>query len=69
MALLSQAEFKRRYRSVRGPDKANAELPFGSSAILGSFVASGVTCDGIAEEARTRGFAAPAFAGWALVEV
>jgi hypothetical protein len=32
-------------------------------------VASEVTCAGVAEEARTRGFAAPAFAGWALVEV
>jgi hypothetical protein len=36
---------------------------------LGSFVASEVTCAGVAEDARTRGFAAPAFAGWALVEV
>jgi hypothetical protein len=35
----------------------------GSSAILGSFEASSV-----AEEARTRGFAAPAFAGCAFVE-
>src|SRR3989442_14102739 len=33
---------------------------------LGSFVA---ICGGVAEETRTRGFAAPAFAGWALVEV
>src|SRR5437899_858642 len=38
--------------------------PFGGSAILGSFVA----CEaGVAEEARTRGFAPPAFAGFASV--
>jgi len=49
------------------PDSTNAHLPFGSSAILGSFVAS--LPAGVAEEARTRGFATPAFAGWALVEV
>jgi hypothetical protein len=40
---------------------------FGSSAVLGSF--GGVLESGVAEEARTRGFAAPAFAGCALVEV
>jgi hypothetical protein len=27
-----------------------------------------VACACVAEEARTRGFAAPAFAGWALIE-
>ena len=41
-----------------GPDKTNADLPFGSSAILGSLVASEGACAGVAEEARTRGFAA-----------
>ena len=54
---------------ITGPDNPNAERPFGSSAILGAFVASEVGYAGVAEEARTRGFAAPAFAGWALVEV
>ena len=39
---------------------------FGSSAVVGPFVAS---LEGVAEEARTRGFAAPAFAGCAFVEV
>ena len=38
--------------------------PFGSSAIVGSFVACE---DGVAEEARTRGFAPPAFTGFAFV--
>ena len=37
--------------------------PFGNPAVLGSFVA-GI----VAEEARTRGFAAPAFAGCAFIE-
>ena len=37
---------------------------FGSSAVSGSFVAGYV-----AEETRTRGFAAPAFAGCAFVGV
>jgi hypothetical protein len=55
-------------RDVSGPDNTNAELPFGSSAILGSFVASVAACAGVAEEARTRGFATPAFAGLAFVE-
>ena len=36
----------------------------GSSAILGTFVASGA---GVAEEARTRGFAPPALAGFAFL--
>ncbi len=40
--------------------------PFGGSAVLGSFVASGESQSGVAEEARTRGFAAPAFAECAL---
>jgi hypothetical protein len=44
---------------------ADAALPFGCSAVVGSFVAS---TEGVAEEARTRGFAAPAFAGCAFVE-
>src|SRR5206468_4070695 len=48
-----------------GPDNANADLPFSSSAILGSFVAS--AAGRVAEETRTRGFAAPAFAGCALI--
>ena len=39
---------------------------FGSSAVVGSFVASDA---GVGEEARTRGFAAPAFAGCALSRV
>jgi hypothetical protein len=43
-------------------------VPFGSSAIVGSFLASGETQSGVAEEARTRGFAAPALAGCAFVE-
>jgi hypothetical protein len=37
-------------------------LPSSSSAIFGSFVASSV-----AEEARTRGFAPPAFAEFAFI--
>jgi hypothetical protein len=44
---------------------ADAALPFGGSAVVGSFVAS---TEDVAEEARTRGFAAPAFAGCAFVE-
>ena len=47
--------------------KADAEPPFGSSAVSGSFVASAGIPYGVAEEARTRGFAAPAFAGCAFV--
>jgi hypothetical protein len=43
----------------------SAEHHFGSSAVVGPFVAS---MEGVAEEARTRGFAAPAFAGCAFVE-
>jgi len=43
----------------------DADPPFGSSAILGSF---GRLLVGVAEEARTRGFAAPGFAGCAFVE-
>jgi len=48
------------------PDRTNAELPcIGTSAILESFVA----CEcSVAEEARTRGFASPALAGFALVD-
>jgi hypothetical protein len=42
------------------------QAPFGGSAVVGSFVAS---AEGVAEEARTRGFAAPVFAGCAFVEV
>src|SRR5439155_9866028 len=45
------------------------ELPshlFGSSAIVGSFVACEV---GVAEEVRTRGFVPPAFAGFTFVAV
>jgi hypothetical protein len=38
------------------------KLGLGSPAILGSFVAARV-----AEEARTRGFASPAFAGFAFI--
>ncbi len=40
----------------------------GSSAIVGPFVALLSDSSGGAEEARTRGFAAPAFAGCAFVE-
>jgi hypothetical protein len=58
-----------RARGPRAPSKAIAEPPFGSAAILGSFVASAAACACVAKEARTRGFAAPAFAGWALIEV
>ena len=36
---------------------------FGSSAVVKSYVAS----DGVAEEARTRGFVPPTFAGFAFV--
>jgi hypothetical protein len=39
--------------------------PLGGLAVLGTLVAS---ADGVAEEARIRGFAAPAFAGCALGE-
>src|SRR2546428_4090365 len=48
------------------PDRTNAKLPcVGSSAILESFVA----CEcSVAEETRTRGFASPALAGFALVD-
>ena len=48
------------------PDRTNAEPPcIGSSAILESFVA----CEcSVAEETRTRGFASPALAGFALVD-
>ena len=53
-----------RARVQTGTDSVNAEPPLGSSAVLGSFVAS---TSGVAEEARTRGFAAPAFAGCAFV--
>jgi hypothetical protein len=42
-----------------------SSCPFSSSAVLGSFVASN---EGGAEEARTRGFATPAFTGCAFVE-
>jgi hypothetical protein len=39
----------------------------GGSAVVGSFGRqAGIPC-GVAEEARTRGFAAPAFAGCAFV--
>jgi hypothetical protein len=41
------------------------QAPFGGSAVVGSFVAP---AEGVAEEARTRGFAAPAFAGCAFIE-
>jgi hypothetical protein len=54
---------------LQADENAKPSYAFGSSAILGSFVASGATCGGVAEEARTRGFAAPAFAGCAFVEV
>jgi hypothetical protein len=40
------------------------QAPFGGSAVVGSFMAP---VEGVAEEARTRGFAAPAFAGCAFV--
>jgi hypothetical protein len=42
--------------------------PFGGSAVVRTFVASVAGSEaGVAEEARTRGFAAPAFAGCALL--
>jgi hypothetical protein len=45
--------------------------PFCSSGVAGSFVASeaGSALAGVAKEARIRGFAAPAFAGCAFVEL
>jgi hypothetical protein len=46
--------------------RVNLRTALGSSAVLGSFVRRKET--GVAEEARTRGFAAPAFAGCAFVE-
>ena len=48
-------------------EATDASVSFGSSAVVGSFVASRIPC-GVAEGARTRGFAAPAFAGCAFVE-
>ncbi len=42
--------------------------PFGRHGSLGSFVAAGETESGVAEEARTRGFATPALAGCAFIE-
>jgi hypothetical protein len=55
-------------RIYLGPGHSNFKRkppspPVGGSAVLGSFVAS----EGVAEEARTRGFAAPAFAGCAFI--
>jgi hypothetical protein len=46
-------------------EKADAGQPIGGLAVVGSFVASE---GGVAEEARTRGFAAPGFPGCAFVE-
>ena len=43
---------------------AVSQWPFGSSAVVGSF---GASERGVAEEARTRGFAAPVFTGCAFV--
>ena len=45
--------------------KANAELPLRQLGGLGVLRS---VWDGVAEEARTRGFATPAFAGYALVD-
>ena len=64
-----QAEFKRSPPRGPGPDNESAELPFGSSAIVwGPSWRLELLRRGVADEARTRGFAAPAFTGWALVE-
>jgi len=49
---------------ARRPGTTRAEPPFRQLGDLGSFVAS----NGVAEEARTRGFAPPAFAGLAFVD-
>ena len=46
----------------------DARYPFGGLAVVGSFVALAGVTSGVAEEARTRGVAAPAFAGCAFVE-
>jgi hypothetical protein len=47
---------------------SDAQWPFGSLAVVESYEAPSETQSGVAEEARTRGFAAPAFAGCAFVE-
>jgi hypothetical protein len=47
-----------------GHERKLRSAPFGCSAVVGSF---GASKEGVAEEARTRGFAAPAFAGCAFV--
>jgi hypothetical protein len=44
---------------------ADAKLPLGGPPVLGTFVASTAH---VAEEARTRGFAAPVFTGCVLVQ-
>src|SRR5439155_7577648 len=55
-----------RHRTCAGlhvpPKDQTPSFHSSSSAVLGSFVAS---ASGVAEEARTRGFASPAFAGFA----
>jgi hypothetical protein len=51
---------------IRSAATTKAELPFGSPAVVGSRVPS--VC-GVAQEARTRSFASPALAGFALVVV
>jgi hypothetical protein len=40
VASRGQAEVKRRHHLAPGPDNTNADLPFGSAAILGSCMAS-----------------------------
>src|SRR6266542_2498818 len=47
------------------PKRESPSAPFGSSAIVGP---SWRQPNGVAEEARTRGFATPALAGCAIVE-
>jgi hypothetical protein len=61
--LTQRRESEGHYRQKRA-----ASYQVGGSAVVGFFVASvaGLKAD-VAEEARTRGFATPAFAGCALV--
>src|SRR2546427_6366385 len=51
--------------SFRLPKKTTAKLP--DAVARRSWVLRGVNYAGVAEEARTRGFVPPAFAGFALV--
>jgi hypothetical protein len=51
-------------RTSEARSGAKQRAALGNSAVFGSFVAS---VEGVAEEARTRSFAAPAFAGCAFI--